>query len=178
MVDKPIKEIDTQIKDYEYMKKQEKREAIQQYYDEVVDDLLQLLPLDKIFKDKWLNTSTSMASIKKEINEAIEKVRNDLLVIGSYESEFVPMMRAHYLEHLDLSAAIQEAKRLEEIKKADAQQHPKEETPPVVETVVENVIPDPGQIYTLAFEVSGTKTDLLALSNYLKVNKFNYRRLK
>ena len=181
MVNEPIKAIDTQIKDYESIKKQEKREAIQQYFDDAVGDLFQILTLDKIFNDKWLNTSTSMASIKKDINEAIQKVQNELLVIGSYESEFVPMMRAHYMEHLDLSAAIQEAKRLESIKKADEEQNPKEESPKQPEPQEQQeqkTEPKEEKIYSIVFEVHGTYDEIMSLKAYLEANKLDYRRVK
>ena len=193
MVDEPIKEIDAQIKEYENVRKAEKKEGIKYYFDENIGDLFQVLTFDMIFNEKWLNTTTSMKSIEKDIDEIIQKVTNDLLVIGSYDSEFVPMMRAKYLESLDLAAALKEGMRLDDIKKADEQRKAQEkakqqeETPAHMETVVETVTSDqvmPGgkwieePVFTLAFEVTGTKEQIMALSNFLNANHIVYRRVK
>jgi ClpP class serine protease len=54
LIDKPIKEIDEQIKGYEERKKEEKKVSIQGIYNASVGVYEELLPLSRILNMKWL----------------------------------------------------------------------------------------------------------------------------
>ena len=88
MIDKPVLEIDTQIKTYDNKVKADKQAEIQFYFDEVVGDLVNILKLDKIFDSRWVNFTYNMKNIKEEIDAAIKRTNDDLEVIKGLNSEF------------------------------------------------------------------------------------------
>jgi len=116
MIDQPILAIDTQVKTYEQRVKTEKRAEIIAFFNETVGDLAELVPLEKIWVEKWLNSAETMKSIKEDIKLVLDKVRSDLEVISSLQSEFELQVRETYLKGLNLTAALQEKARLEDQK--------------------------------------------------------------
>jgi hypothetical protein len=129
MVDVPIGEIDRQVKAFEESQKDEKKGIIEGVYEELIGDLREILPLSRMWNEKWLNATCRLSAITEEISNKIERVKNDLQVIETLESEFVIQTKDKYLTTLDLSAALAEKARLEEqakkIKEYDAEQHRK-----------------------------------------------------
>jgi hypothetical protein len=118
MIDKPILEIDTQIKVYDEKVKNEKKAEIETYLNEVIGDLANILNLDRIFNDRWLNVTYNMKNIKEEIDEAIKRTNDDLEVIKGLNSEFNTELMSEYLSTLDLSSVLRRKTLLEERKKA------------------------------------------------------------
>jgi len=116
MIDQPILAIDTQVKSYEQKVKTEKREEIIAYFNESIGELVELVPIEKVWVEKWLNTAETMKNIKEDIKLVLEKVRSDLQIISSLQSEFELQMRETYLRGLNLTAALQEKTHLEEQK--------------------------------------------------------------
>lgn len=118
IIDKPVALIDKQVKDFEEKKKQEKLEAIKELYKSLGAQTF--LTLEKIWDDKWLNSSTSMKSIETAIKERIYKASNDLLTLSKLP-EFGFEATELYKETLDINKAIAEAQRLSEIAKKKAE---------------------------------------------------------
>ena len=116
MIDQPILAIDTQVKAYEQKVKTEKRESIIAFFNESIGDLMDLVPIEKVWIEKWLNAAETMKAIKNDITLVLTKVRNDLEVITGLQSEFELQIRETYLISLNLTAALQEKTRLEEQK--------------------------------------------------------------
>ena len=121
MIDKPVLEIDTQIKNYEERVKAEKKSEIETYFNENIGDLLKILKFNNVFNEKWLNATASMKSIKTEIDETIQRVNSDLEVIKGLNSEFDTELMNEYLVTFDLSAVLRKKTMLEERKKALAE---------------------------------------------------------
>ena len=88
IVNKAIANIDTQIKGYEEATRQEKLEKVKEIYAKTIGGLADVVTFDKIFKESWLNVSTTFKSITKEITEIRDKVDNDLFVINADTSSF------------------------------------------------------------------------------------------
>ena len=109
--------IDTQVKSFEQIVKDQKQKEIEQIYAENIGELKELLPFGRIFNLKWLNLTASIKSVSDEIIAIISKVKQDLTVIDTIESEFTLQIKDTYLRLLDLSAALSEKARLEESKK-------------------------------------------------------------
>lgn len=86
-IDKPIDLINTQLKMFEEDRKIAKRKRVTKMYIEQVGDLIRFLPVEANFNEKWLNKSTSDSDIEFDISEKIVKVKNDLDVIHSLNSE-------------------------------------------------------------------------------------------
>lgn len=118
MIKKTILEIDTQIKAYDEKVKADKQAEIQFYFNEVIGDLVNILNLDRIFNDRWLNVTYNMKNIKEEIDEAIKRTNDDLEVIKGLNSEFNTELMSEYLSTLDLSSVLRRKTLLEERKKA------------------------------------------------------------
>jgi hypothetical protein len=129
LVDEPINEIDVQVKAYEEKQKDEKKLVIEGVYQELIGDMKEILPLAKLWNEKWLNTTYKLSNVTEEISMAIDKVRNDLQVIDTIEGEYTLQVKDKFLQTLDLSVALKEKTRLEEqakkIKEFDREQHQK-----------------------------------------------------
>ncbi|MDL2214440.1 DUF1351 domain-containing protein, partial [Clostridia bacterium OttesenSCG-928-O13] len=55
MVDQPAAAIDAQIKDFDTAEQDEKRAAITSFYSQNIKELQDVLPIERIWDDKWLN---------------------------------------------------------------------------------------------------------------------------
>lgn len=196
LIDKPILAIDSQLKNFEEMRITAKRADITDFYNSSIDDLKELLPLEKIFNDKWLNSTYKMSNIQKEIIEIIGKTNGDLKVITDLQldPDMDLQVKDKYLQTLDFGVAMAEKTRLENIKTAIKarenmqeeqihQDEPKplkmdEETGNKIENsldikneVIENEKP---KICECKFWVKGTKEQLLDLREFLKDKNIEY----
>lgn len=102
IIDKPVALIDKQMKDFEEKKKQEKTEVIKELHKSLGAQTF--LTLEKIWDDKWLNSSTSMKSIETAIKEKIYQASNDLLTLSKLP-EFGFEAAELYKETLDINKA-------------------------------------------------------------------------
>jgi len=114
MIDKPILAIDTQVKNFEQLKKDEKLNGIKLFYSDRVGGLAELVPFDRVFNQKWLNATYKGSDIEKEITELFCRVESDLQVITELQTEYEPQLKDFYLKNYDLTATLQEKKRLED----------------------------------------------------------------
>ena len=71
------------------------------------------LPFERVIKPAYLNTSTSMKSIKEEILATIQKVSEGIAVLNEVDSLYVADMKAVFLKTYDIGAALAEKNRLE-----------------------------------------------------------------
>lgn len=194
MVDKPIAAIDTQLKAYEDRRREEKKAAVLEIYDETVGDLRDILPFDKVWRDEWGNVSVTLKKVKEAIVSLEEKVAADLDVLSTVESEFAEAVKVKYLEAFDLNAALTERKKLQdEAEKlraynarkeafeklaAAAPPKPKDPVPPPAEDTVAPVpAPEGEKVYRLRFECGVTTGQAAALAAWLKANNIEYRRI-
>lgn len=119
IVNEPIAMIDSQVKEYEELKKSEKLANIQAYFDE--KNTYDFLKLDDIMNHKWLNASVSMKSVQEAIDERFLQVAKDIATLSTLP-EFGFEVTEVYKTTLDVNKAINEAKRMSEIAKAKAEQ--------------------------------------------------------
>lgn len=117
LIEEPIVYIDNQIKESQEKAKELKKSQIMGYFSANVGDTP--LTLEKIFGDIWLNQDPKMPKIEKDIDGWIEKVNNDYLVLNQLDSEFLVQIKDKYSRNLNLSEALQEKTRLEELKKQE-----------------------------------------------------------
>lgn len=117
IVDEPIQLIDSQIKEVEERKRAEKKGKIFDYYEEHIGTLKAVLPFDKLFRPEYLNASKTMKSITAEMQEAMARVNADLDTIEGFGSKYELQIKDVYLKTLNLSEAMREKARLEEIEK-------------------------------------------------------------
>lgn len=117
MIDEAIGSIDSQVKNFDEQKKEQKHTEILSIYSANIGDLDSLLPFEKINNPRWLNASYKMADIEKEIKDTIFKVKNSLNIIKAFGVECEQQMIDKYLETLDMGAAMAEKTRWEEQQK-------------------------------------------------------------
>lgn len=98
--------IDQVVKDVEQGEKDEKRRLIESYW---VGLGCNLFTLAQIFDERWLNKTVKLAAVQDEIDKRVEKVKADLVILERLNE---PEARAHYLNTLDLTAAIDQADRI------------------------------------------------------------------
>jgi hypothetical protein len=202
MIDKPILAIDGQVKAYEKIKKDEKLQAIETFYLDKVMDLKDIVPFDRVFNQKWLNTTYKETDIHKEINDLFLRVESDLAVLGELESEYEAQLKDFYLKNYDLTATLQENKRLkeqaeklaeynrqqeekkriakEQAEKAKAEREvnrPQPTTEPAksFDDLISDDAPDPKHI--IDFRVWATAEQLNTLKQFLVSNGIKYGRV-
>ena len=127
LIDEPIRLIDSQIKEVEEKRKVEKKGEILEFYESVIGSLKGILPFDRVFRQEYLNVSRSMKSIKEEIQALIDRVNADLDTIEGFGSKYELQIKDVYLKTLDLSVAMQEKARLEEVERQLAERKQREE---------------------------------------------------
>ena len=106
-IDKPINLINDQLKLFEEDRKAKKRVRVEGLYKEQVGELLRYLPFEKNFNEKWLNKSTTDQDICFDISALKVKVKNDLGIIESLNSEIHEKLLDAYIKSgNDLAIAI------------------------------------------------------------------------
>ena len=116
IIDKPVQAIDVQIKQYEAIKQDEKRAAIESMFKDML--FPEFVKLDqKIFDPRWLNATVSM----KQIEESLLKTKEDIIQncqtlagLPSYSHEAV----IYYQRTLDVTGALAKVRELSEIEAA------------------------------------------------------------
>lgn len=116
LIEEPIKVIDSQLKEIESKKKEEKVNEIEKIYHETIGIYEELVPLNKIFNSKWLNSTYKLNDITSEIKEVRAKLESGLQIIEGLHSEFEQEIKDKFFETLDISKALQENTRLKEFK--------------------------------------------------------------
>lgn len=188
MVDAPIGAIDRQIKAFDEIKKQEKRQSIEQFFAENIGDLEGVLHLEQIWNERWLNVTYSMKEIEKEILEKIRKAHSDIGIIMAMQLPCCDQMISSYLNTLNMSAAMEEKHRYEEAQKAKAQLEKQQAEPEVakpepVTVEPERIAEEPKvseqqELRVLDFRVWVTPEQMKALKTFLIQNHIRYGRVQ
>ena len=174
--------VDIQVKNFENKEKEEKRKQIEISFNQLVEELKEVITLDKIFDAKWLNKTVKLATIEEEITNKLDNIRNGLKAIEELNSEFVLEIKNTFLQDFDLSKAIFKNTQLLEQKQALTKVEEKKEeiTQEKVETMlkeeVKEDVSDPVMTYTL--EITGPLSKQKALKQFLDLNKMDYRKVK
>ena len=128
LIQEPVGIIDRQVKVFEDQQKEEKKKSIQESYDEVIGDLAEVLPFERVFDSQYLNQTYKLATAQAEVKAKVEKVRTDLETIDSLESKYKLNAKDVYIKTLDLSKALAENKRLSDLEeKLEAEKRRKAE---------------------------------------------------
>lgn len=194
-------QLDEIVKTEEGKERQAKEDLIIEYW---VSKGFTLFEINKVFQDKWLNKTTKLKDIEKEIDEVIQKALNDLKVLDNFPPEDVPLIKSFYLDTLDLSGAIAKANDLKAnrdklaqekaqraaIETAAALKDQKEELARDVEdnskdesmkglvaAALETEAPLP-ELLEFALVFKGSKSQLLALRNYMTQQGITYKKLQ
>ncbi|MDR1942190.1 MAG: DUF1351 domain-containing protein [Endomicrobium sp.] len=184
VIDEPLNVIDAQVKGFELQKEEEKRNQIKLIYDAHIKELVTILPIEKIFNEKWLNATYSIANVRAEVAEKIEYFRKGLKIISelALAKDIETAVKDKFIVTCDINVALAEKVRLE----AQKEKLAKIETAPAAEKKTAAALnlqtPAPAdtatpRIYELRFKVSATAEQLAALKQFLVSNKINYERI-
>lgn len=117
--------ISSQVKAYEQSKKEQKKQQIAAYWDEIK---LHDIPLDQIFDERWLNTTFSEKDWKAALNQRKERITADLASFANYaDARMCEFMITEYMKTLDVQTCLDrwneqvEAERRAEEAKARAE---------------------------------------------------------
>ena len=127
IIDEPIHLIDSQIKEVEEQRRLEKKQKVLEIYEENIGNLKGILPFAKVFKNEYLNVSKSLKSITEEITVLINKVNQDMDVIEELDTKYELQVKDMYVKTLDLSMALRENARLEEVERKLAERRAQQE---------------------------------------------------
>ena len=136
LIDEPIDFISGQIEEFERRRVEAKKAMICKIYTGIMAEhgtVMEYLPLDRIYDNRWENSTTTQKAITEAITAHVEHVEKDLDTIRAMESEFEDKGPAKYKATLELSDAIatmnQYQKQKEEIlrRQAEGEQRKAEE---------------------------------------------------
>lgn len=191
LVERPISLIDKQLQEYEDARRIEKKGAIMDFYNQNIGTLRGILPFERVLRPEYLNATKTMKSIQEEMLELMKRVDNDLNTIESLESEYELQIKDVYCQTYDLSRALQEKARLEEVERrleerkaaeaveknqrkmedskqenasVEGEKHSEAFSTSTSESQNENV----QNLITIEFRVAGTKEQLDGLKQYLR----------
>lgn len=124
IVDKPVNLIDSQLKEMEAVRVAKRKADIQALYDSVIGEMLEYLPMEKIYDPKWENASVKLPAVKKAMIEVIGKSYEAVTTIKNMESEAVTKALEMYKRDLSLANAVMyinnyESQRLEILRKEE-----------------------------------------------------------
>ena len=124
IVDKPVNLIDRQLKEMEAVRVAKRKADIQALYDSVIGEMLEYLPLEKIYDPKWENASVKLPAVKKAIIEVIGKAYEEVTTIKNMDSEAVTKALKMYKRDLSLANAVKyinnyESQRLEFLRREE-----------------------------------------------------------
>ena len=117
LIDKPVLEIDTQVKKFEDTQKENKKKDIEDFYSENIGDLKDILLLSSVWDDKWLNATVNIKNIQEIISTKIEAVNNDVKSIDLIDTKYHKEMKEAYYKNLSLGEALEVNTKLEQQEK-------------------------------------------------------------
>ena len=199
LIDKPIISIDTQIKAFDDVEKENKYKALQNYFNDNVKELADIVELDEIINPKWANKGERLLDLTQEIYDKLDKIRQDLKVIGDLKSPYESQMKDIYLKTFDVSKALAEQSRLEEqdrklaeIKKkqeAESIQHQPQVEEEPIRTLAEPVTSIKAEsneitpvkterIVSGIFKVTAEPSKIKALAAFMRENQIKFEVVK
>lgn len=201
LIDEPIRLIDGQIKEVEEQRRVEKKGKILEFYESTIGTLKGVLPFEKVFRPEYLNASKSMKSITEEIQALLDRVNSDLDTIEGFGSKYELQIKDIYLRTLDISVAMQEKARLEEVERQLAERKQREEQQAAERASTEVMaaqntagqkqqegMPEKDvkavqqeekpELFQMDFRVWGTKDQIMGLRQYLLENKVKFGKVE
>ena len=208
MIQAPISSIDTQIKSFDEQRKQEKYAELKSYFEEIIGNLAEIVHFDSVLNPKWGNVTAKIGTLKQELADKVQQCRDDIDTLQKQFSDkpYLSAVIAKYSETCSLSAALvyatylreeeEKQKRIRTEQEAKAQRiektyHPEEVVektyvqedsapvqPDVMQQIREELDPPPEPVGSVAFRVTCTRAQLIALREYMKKSKILFEVIK
>jgi len=180
ILNEPINLIDGQIKEFERQQKADKEQHCRELFESSVGEYAEYIEFSDVFRDTWLNKSTTDNEILSDISGARLKVSTDLEAIKALNSEFENEVIAEYKRTGELSAAIQRNSQLVSAKQIAEQKVEQRITEEVKQEITEEIKQeikkeDKQETESYAvFTVRTNKEDAEELQAFLDLNGIEY----
>ncbi|NLE27541.1 MAG: DUF1351 domain-containing protein [Clostridiaceae bacterium] len=187
--------IDTVVKQSDAKAKDEKRKRIEAVW---VGEGYDMVPLSKVFNERWLNKGTKDAEIVSDVKGIISKIKDDLVTIEAIGDD-VDLLKSIYLDTLNLNSTIQYANTLRQNRErarrdAEAREAARIEAERlaaerviepepvrieqrVTETPVMEAAPVQPEIMTRTFRIFATRDQIIALGKYMNESKIKFEKV-
>lgn len=197
LIDEPIKLIDSQIKEVEEKRRNDKRKEIEILFPAI--GFQPFVTLDMIWDEKWLNATVTMTKVEEQMKSRMYQIGNEVHTIRELPEFSFEAMEV-YKKTLDLAQAIQEGQRLSEIQKRKAAyeeeqrrklEEQKRQSAEVTEAVAQQAESLPAQrenvsagqtveepVICLDFRAWGTRDQLMKLRQYMIDNKIRFGKVE
>lgn len=83
LIKAPVAKIDSQIKEFEDIKKQQKYDELKSCFDNYIGDMADIIKFDKILNPKWGNSTSKIDTLKAEIEDNIDRIRQELETLNT-----------------------------------------------------------------------------------------------
>lgn len=196
MIDEPIAAIDGQLKAFDEKKKAEKFAALVEFFEQI--NTLDFVKLEHVLNPKWGNVTMKLDALKGEMSGAIQAIVDDYAEIKKLYADS-PMLTAivqRFETTLDKGAALAYAAELERKERAEQERREREaaekarreqeqhETEQIQrqpdETIVYPTIaptpaePTPEPVGNVTFTIIGTKSQIIAVRDFMKQNGITF----
>lgn len=182
IVDQAVKAVDSQVQEFESLKKQEKYEQIMALWQEILHDKYDWLNPQQVWNDKWLNASYSFKQIQKDLEEWDQRITADLGILGRMP-EYSFEAQETYKRTLKLDDAMWTAdnlKQMAEAKQTHEDGQRQAETYPAEEFMPRPIEPAPVEpdepTQVLRFQCYCTMTQAKALRQFMIDNHIKFER--
>ena len=182
IIDTGVRNLDGQIKAFEEREKQEKIDALREFFDDNAADVAEYINFKDIYNPKWENKGYAVATITGEITTAIGKTRADVAAIRTLDSPYISALLDEYARTHDLGGVLAKSRSLTEMDKKEAARKMMYEAAATVvakefqtsETSESFAAP---AIRVIDFRVWANDTQLAALKAFLRANDIAYGRV-
>lgn len=106
IIAEPIELITRQTKEYEDKRIKQKKEEIQQIYDDCIEGMQEYIPLERIYDRTWENKGTSAKKIKEAIETYVHNAKMSVETIKNMHSEAEQRALEAFKKTLDLSVTV------------------------------------------------------------------------
>lgn len=106
IIAEPIELITRQTREYEDKRTKQKKEEIQQIYDDCIEGMQEYIPLERIYDRTWENKGTSAKKIKEAIETYVDNAKMSVETIKNMHSEAEQRALEAFKKTLDLSVAV------------------------------------------------------------------------
>lgn len=168
--------IDSQVKRFEEEKKNIKKMQIIEFWNEKIDNLADLIDINTIFNDQWLNATYSLKKVQEDIEQFIKKANQDLEIISNIGASQVNYLKDFYLRTFDITKTLQEKTRLEEQEKK-LQELSQKTTQQDTNKEVANVVTTEAETKVYDFRITATRQQVELLKEFLIKNNIKYGKV-
>lgn len=168
--------IDLQVKQFEEEKKNLKKTQIIEFWNEKIGNLSNLIDINAIFNDQWLNATYSIKKVQEDIKYFIMKTNQDLEIISNLGASQVNYLKDFYLRTFDITKTLQEKKRIEEqeqrlqeLSQKQVQEDTKQHDVVTLSTEEEAKVYD--------FRITATRSQVELLKEFLIKNNIKYGKV-